>query len=301
MGKCHALMIFLSSSLPFLLQTLHVVNAVKCFGSSFNGNSSYAQNRQKLFSTLPSKVVINGGFYNASLGRSPNRVYALVLCARGYDQQACSSCVEKFTQNTQTSCLSRMDSYIWGGDDENQVSCLVRSSNQSTFGNLDRRQPVVWPNPDSLEPSKNLTLFLQQWEATVNQTLEAATKADNSSVLKYYSAVRAEFTEFPNVYMLMQCTPDITSEDCKQCLGDCVTYYRKDYPGRHGGMASFPSCFFRWDLYPFHGAFDNVTTVPAPPRPQAQEKESSITHKKGKTNELDHCRTIGKYDKEVSY
>ncbi|KAL1196355.1 Cysteine-rich receptor-like protein kinase 40 [Cardamine amara subsp. amara] len=283
MGKCLSLIIFLSSSLLLVLQTLHVVNAVRCYGSSFNGNSSYTQNRQKLFSTLPNKVVTNGGFYNASLGQSPNRVYALVLCARGYDQQACSSCVEKFTQNTQTSCLNRIDSYIWGGDDDEQVSCLVRSSNQSFFGNLELKPPVRYPCPDSIEPSKNLSLFLQQWDATVNRTLEAATKAETSSVLKYYSAVEAEFTEFPNVYMLMQCTPDITSQDCKQCLGDCVTYYRKDNPGRCGGMASFPSCFFRWDLYPFHGAFDNVTRVPAPPRPQVQEKESTLTNKKGRS------------------
>jgi hypothetical protein len=62
-------------------------------------------------------------------------------------------------------------------------------------------------------------------------------------------------------------------------------YFRKDYMGRKGGMASLPSCYFRWDLYSFHNAFDNVTRVPAPPpRPHAQEKESCITVKKGNTN-----------------
>ncbi|CAA7054332.1 unnamed protein product [Microthlaspi erraticum] len=277
MGKRSALMIFLAFSLLFVLQNLQVVNAVRCFGSSFIGNRSYVQNRRNLFSTLPDKVVANGGFYNASLGQDLNEVHALVLCARGYNPEACFNCVEKLTQDTQTNCLNRTDSFIWGNDDVDLVSCLVRSSNHSTFGNLELGPPVVWPSPNRIEPSKNMTLFIQEWDATANRTLEAATRAENSSVLKYYSAVEAGFTEFPNVYMLMQCTPDITSKDCGRCLGDCVAYYREQFRGRQGGMASFPSCFFRWDLY----AFDNVTRVPAPPRPQVQEKGNPTTDKKG--------------------
>ncbi|XP_019089414.1 PREDICTED: cysteine-rich receptor-like protein kinase 40 isoform X1 [Camelina sativa] len=281
MGKCPALMIYLSSFILLVLQTLHGVNSVKCFGNSFNGNGSYAQNRQKLFSTLADKVVTNGGFYNASLGQIPNRVYALAICARGYDQEACFSCLQSLAQDTQKGCQRRMDSFIWGGNDD--VSCLLRSSNHSTFGILQLGPSVIWPSQDLIESSKNMTLFQRQWEEMVNRTLEATTKAETSSVLKYYSAEKAGFTEFPDVYMLMQCTPDITSQDCRKCLGDCVMNYRKDYLERKGGMASLPSCYFRWDLYTYHNAFDNVTRVPAPPRPPTHAKESCITNKKGRS------------------
>ncbi|CAA7054331.1 unnamed protein product [Microthlaspi erraticum] len=281
MGKSPTLMIFLAFSLLFVLQNLQVVNAVRCFGSSFIGNRSYVQNRRNLFSTLPDKVVANGGFYNASLGQDLNEVHALVLCARGYNPEACFNCVEKLTQDTQTNCLNRTDSFIWGNDDVDLVSCLVRSSNHSTFRKLELGPPVINANPNPIEPSKNMTQFLHEWDATVNRTLEAATRAENSSAVKYYSAVAAGFTEFANVYILMQCTPDITSKDCRRCLEGCVGYYRKKYRGRQGGMASFPSCFFRWDLHDFHSAFDNVTRVPAPPRPQATDKDNSITEKKG--------------------
>ncbi|WZY82912.1 hypothetical protein YC2023_029296 [Brassica napus] len=172
-----------------------------------------------------------------------------------------------------------MDSFVWGSDDEDRVSCLVRSSNHS-FGNLELSPPVTGISPDQIEPSINMTLFMQQWEYTVNNTLVAATKANTSSVHKYYSAVKAEFTAFPNVYMLTQCTPDITSQDCKQCLEACLKYFREQFRGRTGGMVSLPSCFFRWDLFSFHGVFDNVTRFSALPRPQLQEKGSSIPNKK---------------------
>ncbi|KAJ4905722.1 putative cysteine-rich receptor-like protein kinase 39 [Raphanus sativus] len=281
MGKLHALMIFLASSLPFLLQPIQVVHGARCFGSS-NSNSSYAQNRRDVFSNLANNVVTNGGSYNASVGQYPNKVYVLGLCARDHKQTACSSCVERLTLETQRDCPNIMDSFVWGSDDEDRVSCLVRSSNQS-FGNLELEPPVTGISADQIGPSINMTLFMQQWEYIVNMTLEAATKPDTSSVHKYYSALKAEFTALPNVSMLMQCTPDITSQDCKQCLGVCVTYFREQFRGKRGGMVSLPSCFFRWDLFSFHGAFDNVTTVLALPRPQTQEKGSSIPDKKGRS------------------
>ncbi|CAN6972418.1 unnamed protein product [Brassica rapa subsp. trilocularis] len=283
MGLNPVLIIFLSSSLLIVLQNLDVANAVTCSGSFINGNSSYFQNRDNLFSTLVSKVVANGGFYNASLGKSPNSVHALVLCKRGYERQDCISCVEKVTQEIQTGCPNRMDSFKWDNDDGDHVNCLVRSSNHSTFKNFQLVPAVIYPNALTIEPSKDMTLFRQQWEATVNRTIEDAAEAETSSILKYYSAVEAEFTEFPNVYMLMQCTPDIASRECKICLEKCATYYKKQFWGRQGGEVSRPSCVFRWDLYAFHGAFDNITRVPAPPGPQAQANGTFITDKKGRS------------------
>ncbi|CAF2125375.1 cysteine-rich receptor-like protein kinase 40 isoform X1 [Brassica napus] len=281
MGKFSALMIILASSLLFVLQTLEVVNGAKCYGS-LAGNNSYAQNRKNLFSTLTNKVLANGGFYNASLGQYPNRVYALGLCARGFKPKVCLSCLERLSLETQRDCPNIMDSFVWGGDDEELVSCLVRSSNHS-FGNLEISPPNIRMSPYHIRPLINMTLFMLEWEYTVNRTLEAATKAHASSAHKYYSASYAEFTAFPNVYMLMQCTPDITSQGCKQCLEACLKYFREQFLGRIGGIATFPSCYFRWDLYPFHGAFLNVTRVPALPRPPPQEKGSSIPDKKGRS------------------
>ncbi|XP_018510072.1 cysteine-rich receptor-like protein kinase 40 isoform X2 [Brassica rapa] len=278
MGKFPSLMIILVFSLFLVLHTLEVVNGAKCYGS-LASNSSYAQNRHDLFSTLSDKVVTNGGFYSSSLGQYPNRVYALGLCARGYEPNACSNCVAKMALETQRDCPNIMDSFVWGGDDEEVVSCLVRSSNHS-FGNLELSPPSIGISPDRIGPSINKTLFMLQWESTVNKTLEDATKAKTSSVHKYYSAVKAEFTAFPYVYMLTQCTPDITSQDCKQCLEACLKYFREQFRGRTGGMATFPSCYFRWDLYPFHGAFGNVTRVL---RPQDQQKVCYISDKKGRS------------------
>ncbi|XP_018466592.2 cysteine-rich receptor-like protein kinase 38 [Raphanus sativus] len=271
--------IFLSISLLF--QTLNGVKAgFLCVDDTFLANSSYGQNRDSLFSSLASQVITNRGFYNASL----NSVHAVALCRRGYERQACINCVEKAIRVIKTSCSDRMKSFDWDNDDADQVSCLVRTTNYSTFGKLGLGPATRDISPLDIDSStKNMTLFRQEWEETVNRTLEAATVNTSVSVLKYYGVVNAEFVEFPNVYMMMQCTPDITSGECKRCLEECVTYFRDMFWGKQGGTICRPSCLFRWDLYAFYGAFANITRVPAPPRPFIPEAQAiSVTSLKGK-------------------
>ncbi|KAF2612794.1 hypothetical protein F2Q70_00009287 [Brassica cretica] len=267
-------------SISLLFQTLNGVKAgFLCVGDTFLANSSYGQNRDSLFSSLASQVITNRGFYNASL----NSVHAVALCRRGYERQACINCVEKAIRLIKTSCSDRVESFDWDGDDADQVSCLVRTTNHSTFQKLDLGPATIDASPVNIDSStKNMTLFRQEWEATVNRTLEAAIVNTSASVLKYYGVANAEFVEFPNVYMMMQCTPDITSGECKTCLEECVTYFRDMSWGKDGGTVCRPSCLFRWNLYPFYGAFANITRVPAPPRPLIpQEQAISVTSLKG--------------------
>ena len=79
----------------------------------------------------------------------------------------------------------------------------------------------------------------------------------------------------------MQCMPDITSRECMTCLEKCVVYFKAMYWGSQGGEVSRPSCVFRWDLYSFHSAFDNITIFHAPPRVKSQAQPPT-NDKKGK-------------------
>ncbi|ANM66867.1 cysteine-rich RLK (RECEPTOR-like protein kinase) 38 [Arabidopsis thaliana] len=272
--------IFLTSSLILLLQTLHGVKAgFICVGSSFPTNSSYQKNRDSLFSTLSDKVTTNGGFYNASL----DGVHVVGLCRRDYDRQGCINCVEESIRQIKTSCSNRVQSFHCNSDDRERVSCLVRTTDQSTYRILELGPATNDPSPVAIDTfAKNMTLFRQEWEAMVDRTLEAVTIDNSTTVLKYYGALKSEFSEFPNVYMMMQCTPDINSGACKRCLQASVTYFRDQNWGRQGGGICRPSCVFRWEFYPFYGAFANVTRVPAPPRALIPRTEAiSITRLKG--------------------
>ncbi|RID45610.1 hypothetical protein BRARA_I02328 [Brassica rapa] len=55
----------------------------------------------------------------------------------------------------------------------------------------------------------------------------------------------------------MLCTPDLPSSNCSACLRESVDVYHRveDLIRKHGGVIAYPSCFFRWDLYPFSEGF----------------------------------------------
>ncbi|KAF8077174.1 hypothetical protein N665_1058s0011 [Sinapis alba] len=271
MRKLFAVILF-SCFLPLL--TCIDASTVACEGSLFAVNSTYSKNLNSLFSSLASNVIANDGFYNTSTGEGTNKVYGLALCGRGYEKQACVNCVEKGIQDLQQICPNRTKSFKWTTIGSDNASCLVRYANHSVFKKLELSPPGLLKNRIDIEETKSLKLFRREWEALVNLTVLSATSApENSSVvLKFYSVIRAEFTEFADVYMMMQCTPDILSSECNQCLRQCVLNFLTIYWGSQGGRCQLPSCFFRWDLYSFPGSSENMTRVsmisPASTTPQ---------------------------------
>ncbi|ESQ38141.1 hypothetical protein EUTSA_v10028503mg [Eutrema salsugineum] len=248
--------------LLFLLLTINGVNTkLLCGDETFSQNTTYGESLDTLLPSLASNVIAQRGFYNASLGG----VYALALCRKDYLVQDCRRCVERTSRNLLIQCQGKTEAYHWDSEEDANVSCLVRYSNLPTFGKL-KLDPLE-NTPHTSLPSSNLTRFTEEFSAMADRTIEVASTADESSALKYYGVSSAEFTDFQDIYMLMQCTPDLSSSDCKYCLRENVRYNLEQYWGRTGSTIARPSCYFRWDLYPFVGAFDNLMRVSAPPRP----------------------------------
>ncbi|VVB07789.1 unnamed protein product [Arabis nemorensis] len=245
-----------------LFQTFDTINAA-CEGSLFAVNSTYSENLNSLFSSLASNVTTTNGFFNTSIGEGSNKIYGLALCGRGYKNQACVNCVEQASQESQNRCPNLMNTFRWTTRDIDNVSCLVRYANNSVLRKLELWPATLSDNPLNIESPKSIILFRREWEALVNLTMESATLApENSSVVhKFYSVIRAEFTEFADVYMMMQCTPDILSSECRRCLRQCVLNFQNNNWGSQGGAGRLPSCYFRWDLYPISGSSENMTKV----------------------------------------
>ncbi|WZZ14377.1 hypothetical protein YC2023_107466 [Brassica napus] len=257
----------------FLLLTINGVHTTTyvCGDENFSPNTTYDQNLEALLPSLASKVITEGGFYNASLGR----VYALSLCRKHYGAQDCRRCVDRASRNLLTQCQGKTEAYHWDSETFENVSCLVRYSNIPTFGKL-KLEPLLNIPHSNVLPSLNVTRISQEFSARANQTLEVASKADESSVLKYYGVSSAEFTDIPEVYMLMQCTPDLSSADCYHCLKESVAYNQEENQKRKGGTVARPSCYFRWDDYSFAGAFDELERVAAPPGHHQHLEDSPV-------------------------
>ncbi|PWA87402.1 Cysteine-rich receptor-like protein kinase 26 [Artemisia annua] len=86
-----------------------------------------------------------------------------------------------------------------------------------------------------------------------------------------------------SIYALAQCTPDLSKQQCLDCLDGAFNYYMGMYGGRIGGRTYLPMCNFRYEAYRF---FNGSTLVnpqppvsssnPPPPGPKTRRKMSIV-------------------------
>lgn len=131
--------------------------------------------------------------------------------------------------------------------------------------------------------NSNITEFKKIWEGLIHGIIAAASAQKNG-----YKADVAALTPFQNIYALMQCTPDISSGDCDNCLRQSVIDYQSCCGEKTGGYVMRPICFFRWQLLTFSKAFGNITLAPPSPPPSPppllQRQPSSASDQAKKTD-----------------
>uniref|UniRef100_A0A1J3F430 Cysteine-rich receptor-like protein kinase 14 n=1 Tax=Noccaea caerulescens TaxID=107243 RepID=A0A1J3F430_NOCCA len=243
----------------FFLVGFSVVSAQQCGTTGFfTPRSKYDTNRGLLLSSLASNVSARGGFYNASLGQGPDRVYALGMCIQGADPKICSNCIDLASKATIEKCPNQTEGLAWP---ENVILCMVRYSNRSFFGSLELEPSYILYNSGAIR--SNLAEFNKLWEDLTSRMIDGATSS--SSEGKYYAAEKVPLTPLQNIYALMQCTPILSLRDCNICLNQSVRDYVSCCRGYQGGIVFRPSCVFRWEIYPFSQAFD--LALAPPPRP----------------------------------
>ncbi|KAF8109721.1 hypothetical protein N665_0093s0071 [Sinapis alba] len=254
-----------------------------CFNGFFNPNSTYDLNRRQILSSLASNVTSNNGFFNSSFGQNPNRVFIIGMCIPGTKPETCLDCIKGASDRLSQSCPNQTEAYTWPD------CCMVRYSNVSFSGSLvTEPSQALYNNGDIRDTDANMTVFDRVYDELMVRTIASASNGSSSFQQKYFAAEVASLTTFETMYAMMQCTPDVSSRDCELCLQKSVGEYSSCCRGKQGGAVIRPSCFFRWDLYPYAGAFDNVTLPPArpralPPPPPSLSPPVNTTRKDGKT------------------
>ncbi|KAJ0082280.1 hypothetical protein Patl1_11003 [Pistacia atlantica] len=220
--------------------------------TTFSRNSTYQSNLNFFLSSLVSNATrsngFSNGFYNATAGQDPNKVYGLFLCRADVSPTTCRDCVNFATSDALKLCPVQKDTVIW------YEECLFRYSNVSIFSTMDPSPMILLSNVNNVtEPAR----FKQLLGNTMN---EAATQAADSS--KRFATRKENFTTFEKLYCLVQCTPDLSSLECNSCLQQSFGGLPSD---KKGGRIFSPSCYSRFELYPFYN--DTATAAPPPPPP----------------------------------
>ncbi|KAL2483996.1 Cysteine-rich repeat secretory protein 38 [Forsythia ovata] len=173
---------------------------------NYTSNSMYKTNLDTVLSSVSPNIDTNG-FYNSSMGKNSDRVNVIALCRADLQPSQCRDYVKNATVEILKKCPNQKQAVFW------HEFCMVRYSNEPILGIL-----ANFPN-ESGHSGQNVTnhdAFYQELNVLLDSL--SAYAASSSSPKKYAAATRDALGNW-TIYAFEQCTPDITSEEC----GDCLT------------------------------------------------------------------------------
>ncbi|KAK9683854.1 hypothetical protein RND81_10G169300 [Saponaria officinalis] len=209
---------------------------------NFTEDSPYNASLFSAFSDLVS-MAASKTFANVTVGLSESsRVYALFSCQHDLPLHVCQSCVENATSDILGLFYPNPKEAIIIYEE-----CMLRYANRMIFSTME------------LEPYDNDCNIIKYYSHTteiktaVKQGFETLIdQATNSTDYFAVGGVKNVVMDY-DLYFLVQCTPDITKEECNTCLLHALnsTVASCGSDGRLSGHTMGPSCIMRYDYNPF--------------------------------------------------
>ncbi|TQD77245.1 hypothetical protein C1H46_037186, partial [Malus baccata] len=223
---------------------------------NYTTNGTYQTNLNRLLSSLPSDENGNGyGFYNASypLNSSNEHIYAIGLCRGDAKAEDCRSCLNNSQYALPQLCPNRKEAIGW------YEKCMLRYSNRSIYGVMETEPSSAYYNINNISSSE-LDGFNQELRKLLDSIRREAAAGGS---LRKFAFGNTSGPTFQTIFALAQCTPDIPEQKCSDCLVGAFARISSFY-GKVGGGVNKPSCYFRFDLYPFYDP-TTVKQLPSPP------------------------------------
>ncbi|KAL7212053.1 hypothetical protein ACSBR2_014837 [Camellia fascicularis] len=218
---------------------------------NYTSNDTYQRNLNTLLSSLPSNTD-KYGFYSSSVGQNPDRANAIVLCRGDVELQTCRSCINESITSLIQLCPNYKEAIIW------YAECMLRYSNASINGTITGSPSFCMRN---INDAMNPIQFNQDLRALLD---ELRNRAASSSGFRKFAAGNTTGPDFLTIFGLVQCTPDLTEQECSNCLLGAAADIPTCCDGRVGGIIGKSSCNLRYEIYNFFN-----TTPADPPSPGA--------------------------------
>ncbi|XP_047312074.1 cysteine-rich receptor-like protein kinase 25 [Impatiens glandulifera] len=256
----HLIIIIIILSILSLVSVAQVLeNCDNSYGNYTKG-SRYETNLNNLLSSLHSNID-PFGFANSTSssgeGDSDDPAYALFLCRGDIDHDSCTKCVNDSVSKLTTTCPGyKQASGTYDG-------CMLRYSNRSLTGSVAANLFLfAWNTANAT----NVAQFNQELGTLMTDLRTKASKG--GSLLKFAAGNKTTIPDFQTLYGLVQCTPDLTEQQCNNCLLDRIAQIPDCCDGKRGGLVIAWSCYLRFETYLFY----NDTRVlellsPPPPSP----------------------------------
>ena len=227
-------------------------------------DTSYPKNLNSVFSSLSSAAATSTtGFGTASAGNgTKDAVFGLFLCRGDQTPSSCSDCVATAVrdQPKRSTCSRSKVGIIWYDE------CMIRYDDENFFGRMDQTPGYLFFN------TQNITGNQSRFTELLGDTMTGlAVQTAKGGAGKKYGTRVVRFTSLQTVYALEQCTPDLSYNDCEQCLTAAIG----EIGVSRGVRILQPSCNVRYEIYPFFNGATNNISSPPPSSPPSTTTNSS--------------------------
>ncbi|KAJ7946221.1 Cysteine rich receptor like kinase [Quillaja saponaria] len=230
---------FISILIPPITAQPSFRNHVCSNKGNYSANSTYHGNLNLLLANLFSYTNIQYDFFNASYGQNPDRVNAIGLCRGDVKSNICHGCLDDARSLLPRLCPNQKEAIGWYNE------CMLRYSNRSIFGIVDN-------DPTSCLHSENRAINLNLFNLALRNLLERLkTKAASSSSIRNFATGDATGQSY-QIYALVQCTPDLSEQECSDCIEGVISEIPNCHEGGIGVRIDRPSCGFMYDNFQFY-------------------------------------------------
>ncbi|KAK7357559.1 hypothetical protein VNO80_16849 [Phaseolus coccineus] len=213
---------------------------------NYTTNSTYHANLNTLLSTLISNTEIDYGFYNFTNGESTDKVYAIGLCRGDIKPDECRRCLNDSRANLTQLCPNQKEVIGWYEDEK----CMLRYSDRPIFGRMEDGKPAyfMW----NLQNATQAEEFNRVLRDLLDGMRSRAASGDSQSK---YATANAKGPDDKTIFGLAQCTPDLSEQDCNNCLIESIEEFRNCCDSKIGARVVRPSCNLRYETsFQFYGA-----------------------------------------------
>lgn len=209
---------------------------------NFTSISPYRINLYKLLGDLYLKTPPTG-FGLGSSGRNRDRAYGLALCRGDVSTSDCRTCVVEASSEITKRCPMDKGAIIW------YDHCYLKYSDTDFLGKIDTQNKFYMSNFNNASTSADV--FNRD-----ARTLLGKLSGNACASTKMYASGEMDIdnsykNETETIYGMVQCSRDVSRDDCKKCVDEGVGELTMCCGGKRGGRVVGGTCNIRYETYPF--------------------------------------------------
>ncbi|XP_074567936.1 cysteine-rich receptor-like protein kinase 15 [Curcuma longa] len=215
---------------------------------NYTADSPFHSNLELLLASLSSPSTAAAGFFNNTVSQqTTSPAYGLAFCRGDVSIADCQNCLDAASRDIVTRCPNGTRSAI------SYDYCFLRYSDERFFSSVDTSFQICLSNTNNVSDP-------QRFDSQLGNLMDALTREARDSP-RLFAVGSANLSSFDRLFGLVQCTRDLSPDDCYRCLRGTVQFIPRCCSSKDGGQVHFRSCSLRFELYPFY----SLSSVGAPP------------------------------------